>query len=371
MASFSLPATESDNEVAFSSAEGAALWLEEQFPADSTTALTVLVAVLSAYNAYATPPYERFRVLETLRKTVFSVCRERTGFPEHGDKPPQPLPLVPEESEIIGQLWRASAVGYLHCLAACQEGDPQLVEEAARLAHRALTSLRMEQLCRYMGGAEVSADFWGLLHAVYASAEALGVTAKIVGDTSARETAESSVTGHYGMALMLHLAQPLALAHEEFLVVKRWLVRWRELVQVQEMPRTDVRTEVRADSCCIALDLAQSAPFHDPAQPAGEGRWLVLDRVLRKIRKRIEALQAGESPESLKLGSMLPADDCILLLELLHDRLRFSPSAYFSLPSGAVIAKVASGLDNLHRLLGDLNATLARDKLNRPVRPSD
>ena len=71
------------------------------------------------------------------------------------------------------------------------------------------------------------------------------------------------------------------------------------------------------------------------------------------------------------MGSTLPAEDCIRLLELLHDRLRFSPSAYCSLPSGAVIAKVASGLDHLHRLLDNLNATLARDKLYRPARTPD
>lgn len=359
MASFPLPATDSDNEVAFGSAEDAAVWLSEQFPANSAHALTVLVAAISSHNVFTTPPKERFRVLEVLRKTVFSVCRERTGFPENGDKPPQPALLTPEDSAAICRLWRACAVAYLHCLAACENGDPQLQDSTATIAHRAITCLRMEQLGCYLGGSDVSVDFWRLLHSVYASAEVLGVATTIVGDTSVRETAESSVAGHYGMALMLHLVQPLALAHAELLTIKRWLVRWRELVQV--MPRAEIKT----DSCCIALDLEQNGPCHDPLQPASEERWLLLDRVLRKIRKRIEALQAGESPESLKLGGMMSAESCILLLERVYDRLRFSPAAYNSLPSGVVIARVAAGLDNLNRLLGDLNTTLSRDKLAR------
>lgn len=56
---------------------------------------------------------------------------------------------------------------------------------------------------------------------------------------------------------------------------------------------------------------------------AGEAlRWLKLDRVLRKLKRRREALLEGASPASLRLGEGLSASACDELLGLLMQRLK-------------------------------------------------
>ena len=56
--------------------------------------------------------------------------------------------------------------------------------------------------------------------------------------------------------------------------------------------------------------------------PAGIPRWLAVRKVERKIDQRIEALLAGESPESLKLGRELSGAACVRLLRQLEDSLQ-------------------------------------------------
>jgi hypothetical protein len=64
------------------------------------------------------------------------------------------------------------------------------------------------------------------------------------------------------------------------------------------------------------------APLFGAPLPAGIPRWLEVRKVERKIDQRIEALLAGESPESLKLGRELSGAACVRLLRQLEDSLQ-------------------------------------------------
>lgn len=344
---FSLPETQTVNHAAFHDAASAADWLARQPQANVAAMLDGLVAQLRAFNVFAVSPRERYKTLEVLRKTVFAVSGESQRRFDN-----KPLPLSPAEQAVLDatrRLWRASAVGYLHCLRACLDGDEGLSSRAAKVTHRAMTALRMEQLCCYLAGCEVDEKFWHHLHAVYASGEKLGVLTEPVADALPRETAESSINGQYGMALLLHLANPFALTRSQFWAAHHWLARWREQTVVQAHPAS------KPGSCCLALDLAGGSAIHDRLSPAREGRWLVLDLVLRKMRKRLEALHAGESPENLKLGNSLSAGACIALLETLVDHLRFPPPTVRRQPKDVAAIEVVPGIDNLYRLLGGKN----------------
>lgn len=344
---FSLPETQTVNRAAFHDAAGAAAWLAGQPQANVTAMLDALVAQLSAFNTFTVPPRERFKVLEVLRKAVFAVsgeCQRRFDG--------KPLPLLPAEQAALDGarlLWRACRLGYLHCLRACLDRDETLLSRADKVAHRAITCLRMEQWCCYLAGTDVDAAFWRDLHAVYASAERLGVLAESVEDGLPRETTASTISGQYGMALLLHLANSFALTRTQFATAARWLVRWRELVVVQDLPET------RAKSCCAALDLVATTALHDNCKPAEQPRWLVLDAVLRKMRKRLESLNAGESPESLKLGSNLSAEACATLLETLSDHLRMPASSVPHPVGEGGDVEVVWGIDNIYRQLGGRN----------------
>ena len=344
---FSLPATGATAPGGFHDARSATGWLAGLPQTNATAMLGELTAQIDADNAFATPARERFKTLEALRKAVFAVTGESLRRFEN-----RALPFAPAEQSLLVatcRLWRACATGYLHCLRASLDADEGLAGHSARVAHRALTCLRMEQWHCYSARGEVDGECWRLMHAVYAAAEAMSVLAEVVTDALPRETAESTVNGLYGMGLLLHLADPFALTHTQFAAAARWLARWRELVVIR--PQLDPRA-----SACLPLDLRGTvAVLADPQPEATELRWLVLDAVLRKLRKRSEALRAGESPESLKLGNTLSAEACASLLETLSERYRQPVSIALAPQEGGPVnaaVEVVWGLENIYYRLG-------------------
>jgi len=204
----------------------------------------------------------------------------------------------------------------------------------------------MEQMNCYLGGAEIAVGFWHNLHAVLASAEQLGVAREPVEDRLLGETSESTLSGQYCMVLLLHLARPFTLSRAQFAAVNRWLARWREQAAVLSGP------EESPKSRCIALDLAQDRPLHDNLGAARVGRWLSVKGVLRKIRERVELLAAGESPESLKLGSGLSSEACVELLNALSEYLKHPNKTTADIPGAASSIDVVAGLETIYRFLG-------------------
>ncbi|MFZ4535952.1 hypothetical protein [Propionivibrio sp.] len=341
---FSLPITQADNKAAFYDSTSATRWLAGQPQANAPAMLAELVTQIQAFNGCGTSPRERFKTLEVLRKTLFAVSGECQRRYEN-----KALPLLPAEQlalDMSRQLWRACRVAYLHCLRACLDGDPSIAEHSAKVAHRVLSCLRMEQMNCYLAGAELDADFWRNLHALLASAERLGVVREPVADRLLGETSESTVSGQYCMILLLHLACPFSLARAQFAATIRWFARWREQVAVLGEP------DIGSKACCIALDLAQERPLHDNLRVAGVGRWLSIGGVLRKIRKRLELLVAGESPESLKLGSGLSSEAAVALLNELYDHLKCPRQSAPDDPVDVSQIAVAAGLESIYRLLG-------------------
>lgn len=340
---FTLPKTQADNSATFFDSKSAALWLTRQPQANAPAMLAELVRQIEALNNFDMAPRERFKTLEVLRSTVFAVSAIGQRRYEY-----KPLPLLPAEQAALSsalKLWRAAAVAYLHCLRACLEGSASIVADSARVAHRILACLRMEQLNGYLAGAEPTGEFWCQLHAVLASAEQLGATRVPVEDRLLGETRESTVSGQYAMILLLHLACPSGLTRGQFAAASQWLARWRELAKLRAKP------DLRPKSCCVALDLSQDRPLHDPRLTPRTGRWLSLNGIVRKMQQRLELLAAGEFPESLKLGSGLSSDACVALLKNLSDHLRFPLQPVAEVPAEAASVLVAIGLETIHRAL--------------------
>ena len=341
---FSLPTIHAGNKAAFADARSASAWLATQPQANSLAMLGELLTQIRSFNTCDIKPSERFKTMSALRKVLFAVSGDCQRRYEN-----KPLPLLPAEYAVLDAvcaLWRECLVAYLHCLRACLDGDSRMVLHAAKVAHRAIVCLRMEQLNRYAGGAELDGDFWRNLHSVMASAETLNAGQAPVEDPMLGETRESSVAGQYAMALMLHMARPYALSRAQFAAVTRWLARWREQARIRREP------DSKSKSPCFALDLASDKPLHDNLRAPKYVRWLAVGAVLRKIADRLEALAAGESPESLKLGSGLSAEACGELLDALAENLRCPLPPEMPIPADAPAATVALSLDNIYRVLG-------------------
>lgn len=340
---FPLPPARPETPPPFVDRAGCERWLATQPLTDATRMQGELADRLAELNAWPIAPPERYRIVETLRRTSLAVDAENARRYAH-----RPLPLSPAERKALDaacRLWHETATAYLHCLRACLDDAPAPAVDAAKICHRAISALRREQLAHQRGGAVVPGAWWCCLHAVFAAAEQLGVAATPVADRLLAETRESTVRGHYVMAILLHLARPAELSRGQFAAVVRWLARWREQAVVHASPPPD-------SARCVVVDLAAEAPL-----PGGEGapsmpRWIALDAVLGKIRRRARSLQEGASPEALKLGSELPADACVALLQALHGRLLQAPPPLPAVREDARTVDVAGGVEHAYRLLG-------------------
>ena len=340
---FTLPPLEAGHNAAFLDSRSAATWLARQPQANAPAMLAEFLAQIQAFNRCRVAPDERFKTLTVLRNALFAASSDCQRRYEN-----KPLPLLPTEKRLqdsLRALWRACTVSYLHCLRACLEGDSSISPHAAKVAHRTLCCLRMEQLSGHLGGVAPDGEFWQTLHAVLVSAETLGVARDLVEDRLLGETKESSTSGQYAMALLLELARPFALPRAQFAAETRWLARWREQARILVEPDNGPK------SFCIALDLSLDRPFHDNLRPPRLARWLSLGPVLRKIGQRIEALAAGETPEQLRLGSTFSAQVCSDLLADLARHLKVPPSPPKAL-ADAPMVRVACGFENLYGVIG-------------------
>lgn len=329
---------------AFADAAGAASWLAGQPQTNAPAMLGALLEQVEAFNTLTVAAGERFAALDVLRPVVFSVARENGRRYAY-----RALPLLAAEQSAfaaVARLWRACAVGYRLCLQAAGEHDAALATRAAEVAQRALSCLRLEQTAFYAAGSELAGDFWPALHALWADAERLGCTRQVVADRVLGETAESTPSGQYSMALLLHLARPYALSRAEFAAASRWFVRWRELARVQQAPAGD-----DAISSSVALDLASTRPVFDAAASTAVARWFSLRDIQRKMRQRLELLAGGQSPEALKLGSGLSAGECAALLKTLDYRLGHPAVVDDAAGAGSAVL-VAVGIEACHQRLG-------------------
>jgi hypothetical protein len=131
------------------------------------------------------------------------------------------------------------------------------------------------------------------------------------------------------------------------------------LANFQAVPDNDPKAQA------IALD-----SLFGCAIPEGLPRFLDVRPIVRKIRHRLEALQAGESPESLKLGHELSSAACI---RLLYD-MRTCLTRHSSTPATEVgEVALAFGTENAYTLyagkplnsegLGAKSATLAHQRV--------
>ena len=341
---FSLPATQTAKAAEFHDAKSAAKWLAAQPQANVPAMLSSFITQIEAFSRYAVSPRERFKTMELLRKTAFAIsndCRRRFEN--------KPLPLSAAEQSLVDsvrRLWRSFAVAYEHCLQACLDGDASLSGHGARMAQRALICLRVEQLNCYAAGVVPGNGFWANVHSVFRAAEQLGACEELIEDRLLGETSESSVTGQYSMALMLHLVRPCSMSSGQVAAVLRWLARWREQAVVLAEPDVD------AKALCLSLDLSEDSPIHLASRPGELPRWLSIGNILRKMRRRVESLAAGESPEKLKLGTGLSAGACQELLASVRNNLQQPQAVPSAISDGMPVVPVGAGLVNIYRLLG-------------------
>ncbi|HZX33381.1 MAG TPA: hypothetical protein VFF03_18675 [Rhodocyclaceae bacterium] len=288
----------------FRDADGASAWLARQPQAQPAQMQAALQKAVAAVDASDLPAAARLAILDRLRSAV--VLAQTSLEPRYTRKP---LPLPDADAEIFyaaRRLWRTLAVAYLRVL-------PQLSGAAAALPlHRAVTALRAEHFAHLLAAYEVPVPLLRLLHGVLATADSLGVQHTALADPDYKHIAESHIAGHVAWAFLLQFADPYRLAAAQLAVANRAFSRWRELATFRMHPEDSPR----------GRDLPLMDILGDDGLAEGGPRWLDVRPVTRKVRNRIESLEAGETPEALKLGRELSGAACIRLLSQLDEALR-------------------------------------------------
>lgn len=294
MIDLELPLELSAESPAFASANGARAWLAQLPLTNAQRAQAVLAHQMQLLIGKSLVIEDRLGIVEVLRESVLFLQQESQRRCAG-----RPLPLLAAERasyEASLDLWRALETNYLLCL---QQGiAEQRTDLVALAAQRALAAKTGELLAHAVGGFVVSGSFWCRLHQIYRAAESAQVTLRTVVDT-ARQNPATTVATAYVEPLLLAAAQPLELSHRQIELVANWAWRWAAKVSVLTSLPRDARTPP------LPVDLSGAAALApaDGAEAGSDTRWLEVSDLRKSLKLRLRALEQGETPEILQLGS--------------------------------------------------------------------
>lgn len=310
MARLSLPDPKADASTSLRDAGEAQAWAAAQQQAQPMRVLRAALAEIEGIDASALSPALRVDMLDALRPAI--VQAETAQEMRYANKP---LPLLPDESsafDVAWRTWHALAIAYLRASAFLAPA------EALRPLHRAAIALRETLHCHYIGGQEAPTGIPQLLYELLLTAESRGLERTPLPDPEYKHLGDSSIVADIAWSFLLHFCDPYRFSAAQFTVANRALSRWRELAGFQ----TEPDDSAKARYITLAPWLGENVVTPDGPQ------YVDVRAVVRKIRKRIESLEAGQSPEELRLGRELTAAGCITLLRMLSDALR--PDARFT-----------------------------------------
>jgi len=290
-----LPDPRTGLKLAFHDLPSAKAWLATQPQAQPALILNAIGEQINAIEASALPPAQALELLNLLRSA--SVPGQDAIEARYVRKA---LPMAAEDErsfELAQKLWLNLGIAYLRLA-------PHFPPAGKCLPlQRAACAFRMAQYCHFQAARECPQMIDRLLFAVLSQAESSGVLRHALPDPDFRHLGDSNIGGHLAWAFMLRLIDPYRLSAAQLVVANRAISRWRELTAFQSIPDDDPKAH--------SVDLA---PLFCGPLPEGVPRWLEVRKVERKIEQRIAALQAGETPESLKLGRELSNTACVRLL---------------------------------------------------------
>jgi len=325
--SFALPPTATDAPPQFLDLPACQAWIKRLLLLQPALVQAQLIEQLRLLNGYTLPALTRLNMLEALQiplRFVQGECVQRFAG--------NPLPLAPAENaaaDAAQALWRALLQGYLRCLDPLVAGDASLTPCAAMICQRPLAVLADAYCDLVRAGRVADAGMWRSAHAIYASAERLGVALIPLGD-ALRDAAPRGTPGGaeqsrvmvtpaaaYAELVLLAAAGLHELAPREQRWVISWARRWAGKLTVQA-----VAPELHAAlPLCVDLDGADPPGFLPRSGPGA--RWLITDALRKTLKQRITLLARGDpadTPERLGLGTDCPPPACSAALHRLYPR---------------------------------------------------
>lgn len=297
-----LPEPRKERVPAFQDVPSARNWLAEQLQAQPLKMLGVLLWQIEAVDSAALPPATTLELLDLLRAAAIPLQESLAARYTRKALPMQEEDL--RSFELVQQSWTWLGVAYLR-LAPHSPAAAKLV-----VLNRAAIAFRMAEYCHFQAARECPVLLDRLLFGVLEQAEGANLLRQPLIDPDFPNLGEANIAGHLAWAFLLRLIDPYHLTSAQLVFANRALSRWRELAGFQSQPDDDPKAKT--------VDLGElfGAPL-----PDGMPRWLNVRPVIRKIRQRIVALEAGESLDALKLGRELSPGMATRLLKDIDLRL--------------------------------------------------
>ncbi len=302
----SLPEAGKNISPAFHDVNSARAWLATQPQAQPANMLAALCQQIAAIDATAQLPSSALEQLNLMRTAAIPALETlESRFTRKA------LPM-PEEAqlsfELAQQFWTRLGIAYLRRVA-------DLPPDSQPLAlNRAASALRMAEYCHFQAARECPELLDRLLFEILAQASQRRLLQQPLADPDFPHLGEANIAGHLSWAFLLRLIDPYHLSANQLVVANRAISRWRELCDFQLERENDPKNQ--------AVDLTR---LLGGQLPAGSPRWLNVRPLVRKSRRRIDAITAGESLDALKLGRELSPTACIRLLEEINASLRGQP----------------------------------------------
>lgn len=279
---FQLPPRKKPAKGAFSTEpEAVKHWVGELPLANPEATRQHLDAALEELNGLELPAKARLDTLEAMLPAVTLVLQalKRTYLEKSG-----PLDAAHERKSAACQgLCRRMITGYE--IVAEGKDNGALVRGAVTVAvYRALHFLGEALLNNYQTYIQYPQGTWREIHALYAIAEELGVTARPVTDDSSGKPVISAVDRRYRQILLLSLACPYQLRQNEIKLVNDALADWSDHCRLSG-------TDDAGNRGLFAVNLdADNPPSYRAlaGNDAGESQMRVLDTT--QLRERLQEL---------------------------------------------------------------------------------
>lgn len=297
-----LPEPSHDAAPACTDPQSTRAWLDKLASAPPLTVFSAMLEQVQAIDGSPLKAPQTVAVLDLLRSGALPL---QAAMEERFTR--KPLPLSADEEgafEVTHQLWARFGIAYLRLVPQCTPANRCLP------LHRAATALRIVQYCHFLAARSCPRLVDRLLLSVFATAEVNGLLHKAIVDPDFVRYGKGTISGQLAWAFMMRAIDPYHLTPIQLPVVNRLFSRWRELLKFQ--------TEEPGIREIYTLDLAR---LYGDDLPPGIPLYLNLRAAANKLAHRIKLLEAGESPETLKLGRTLSAAAAIRLLRDLEQHL--------------------------------------------------
>jgi hypothetical protein len=308
---FDLPIISPDANPDFIDANTCAEWLQGLPLINVGPSHGRLLGQLEELNCFDLLPSERLKILELLREPILFVqgehCKKFSA---------KAIPLSRQERDIFNNvlaLWDAYAHGWERVLEALASGSADgLRSSAALVCQRALWSVAQRLTENFKAYQSFGEREWKRLHAIYAYAEQRGVADQEVPHPSYKGEVETTASDTYAQFLLLELANPNEQTPRHQMLVARWVERWARKVSISDDPPADTGVTP------LTVDLQSGSGASRGKKQGAFVRFLHVDEVGKTVRKRVAALREGESPESMGLGSDVPAPLAAQIMTMLY-----------------------------------------------------